>query len=203
MKRLFSIVGTLALCAMIVSGCNWSLDPEQDTTIPEDVLFFTNANLEFFFLDGEGNDLVDIDEVDTYPVAYPERVTADIIREATEKVDVTTINNREYSVYTGGHNWLSFDSDEGNVSFGTHMWGKTVKTRYTQYLSVDGTLDSLTVTYKYLTAADDVRISGGGWTVQVQSIQYNGVEVFVNNENGKVFIEKPSREQTIVKVGQR
>ena len=203
MKRLFSIVSTLMLCAGIISGCSWSLEPQKDTEIPADVLFFTNANLEFFFLDGEGNDLVAIDSVDTYPVAYPEKVTQEIFRLATEKVDVTTINNRDYSVYTSGHNWLSYNSDEKHVSFGTHMWGKTVKTGYTEYLSINGTMDSLTVSYKYVTAADDVMISDGSWAVKVMSVQYNGVEVFLNNENGKVFIEKPSREQTIVKVGRR
>ena len=202
MKRLISIVCTLALCAGFVSSCSWSLDPQKDTQIPEGVLFYTNANLEFYFLDGEGNDLVDLDDVDTYPVSYPERVTLDIFREATGKIDAATINNKTYSVYTSGHNWLTFDETEKHVSFGTHYWGKTVKTGYTEYLYVNGSLDSLTVSYQYLTSADDVRIEGGSWAVKVQSIRYNGQEIFTNNESGKVFIEKPSRDQTIVRVGE-
>ena len=37
--------------------------------------------------------------------------------------------------------------------------------------------------------------------VQITSVKYNGVEVFEGNENGKVFVRKPSQGETTVTVG--
>lgn len=203
MKRLLSLACTLALCASLVSGCDWFNDADKDTTIPEGVLFFTNANLVFYFVDGEGNDLVDILNQETFPVVYPEQVSGNFLREVVLNAEAATVGSKVYKVYTSGHNWLYEDDEEGHIAFGTHMWGKTVELSYTEYVYVDGAMDSICVDYRYVTDSADARVAGGGWAVDVMSVRYNEVEVFAGNENGKVFIEKPSRDETVVKVSRR
>lgn len=203
MKRLLSLACTLALCASLVSGCEWFNVPDQDTTIPEGVLFFTNANLVFYFVDGEGNDLVDILDQETYPVVYPDKVSGNFLRDAVANPEAATVGSKVYKVYTSGHNWLFEDDEEKLTAFGTHMWGKTVELSYTEYVYLQGAMDSICVDYRYVTDSSDARVVGGGWAVDVMSVRYNGVEIFSGNENGKVFIEKPSRDETVVKVSRR
>ena len=62
--------------------------------------------------------------------------------------------------------------------------------------------DSLKVKYKYVTGKDDPNLEGT-WGVNVTSLRYGDVEVLEGNENGKVFIVKPSHGETTVKVGSR
>ena len=193
----------LALCAGLLSGCDWFEEPKSDDTIPTGVTFYTNANLGFFFLDGEGNDLVDMQEPATYPVLSATKIGSRALEEAVGGTETYQDNGRSYTLYANSHNWLFKDEGENLTCFGSHLWGRTVEAEYTSYVYAAGGMDSITVSYKYLTANDGVRIDGGGWAVEVESVLYNGVEVFKNNENGKVFIQKPSREETVVKVGRR
>ena len=203
MKRFISLFLTLALGAAMVSSCEWFVDPNKDKTIPEGVLFFTNANLVFYFVDGEGNDLVDIYKNETFPVVYPDKVSGSFLPEAVTNPEAATVGSHVYKVYTSGHNWLYEDETERRPAFGTHMWGRTVETTFTEYVYIAGAVDSMTIAYKYVTDSADARVVGGGWAVDIESVRYNGVEVFLGNENGKVFIEKPSRNETVVKLGRR
>ena len=90
----------------------------------------------------------------------------------------------------------------GKIPFQTYLWGKTINTDAKIYVygSQNAAADSLQIKYKYTTAADNPDLEGT-WGVDVLSIKYNEVEVFENNETGKVFIVKPSQGETSVKVG--
>ena len=201
MKRLFSLITILAVGAGLLTGCNWFDEPEYNTEIPEGVVYYTPVNLTFYFEDGEGNDLVDMDDEETYPVVYPGIVTGSFLRDLTSRVDVVVQGGTSYSVYADSHNWLYNDVTLHRTAFGTHVWGKTLETEYKSYVYIAGGMDSLTVAFKYVTSNDpDVHIAGGGWAVEVQSVKYNEKEVLNGNKEGKVYIRKPSPEESIISV---
>ena len=202
MKKHLSLIALLALCAGLLTGCDIFNNPESDTEIPVGVTYYTGANISFYFVDGEGNDLVDIDDDTTYPVVWSRLILDEsYLQELSSHVDQYHQDGKDYFVYANGHNWLSFDSGERLNTLGTHLWGVTVEKENKTYVHVAGGVDSMNVTCRYLTAADGVQIQGGGWAVEVESVRYNGVEILAGNENGKVFIQKPSRNETIVRVG--
>ena len=201
MKRLLSLMIVLALFAGLVSSCDWFLESNGETEIPEGVMFYTSSNLMFYFETVEGNEgheLIDINNPETYPIAFYNYLDSISRWEAASKVDIVSQEGMDYYVYNGGHNWV-FEQD-GRVCFGTHVWGRTKDAEYTCYLYVGGGRDSLTVSYKYLTAKDDVQISGGSWAVLPESVKYNEKEVLQNNKDGKVFVSKPSRDVSYVSI---
>ena len=203
MKRLLSLTVVLAACAGLLTGCEWFDEPNYNTEIPEGMIYYTPVNLSFYFEDADGNDLVDLDNPETYPVVYPGKVTPSFVRDLTSKVTALIEEGIPYSLYANDHNWLFNDMEMRRVCFGTHVWGRTVEPEYTSYVYVGGGMDSLTVSFKYITANDpDVHIDGGGWAVEVQSVKYNTVEVLNGNKEGKVYVRKPSPDETAVRISQ-
>ena len=194
---------TLALGAGLLTGCEFFNDPSGNGEIPEGLTFFTGANLSFYFVDGEGKDMIVFTDETTYPVVWSQKLVNErALQEMVYHVDQVYQDDRDYRVYANSHNWVSYDPDVKLNALGAHLWGKTLEKQYTSYVHIgDGIIDSLTVAYKYLTSADDVQIQGGSWAVEIESIRYNGVEVMLGNENGKVFIQKPSRDETVVHIG--
>jgi len=202
MKSLFHLILSLAILTGMASACS-SFDPEPSRdTVPGGVSFYTNVQgLTFFYVDTDGNDLVDNDERTSWPLAFPQKVELTVRESALQRASTTTTTDgRLYFIYNDNCNAISQDAETGLWGFTTYLWGRTVEPEYTMYVYAAGGLDSLQVAYTYLTASES-NASGGSWSVRVDSVKYDGVEVLVGNENGKVFIQKPSREETVVKVG--
>ena len=93
---------------------------------------------------------------------------------------------------------------QGLHAFQSYMWGHTPDSEFTMlvFAGQNAAPDSLKVKYKYVTGKDDPNLEGT-WGVNVTSLRYGDVEVLEGNENGKVFIVKPSHGETTVKVGSR
>ena len=201
MKRILTLAFVLSAFAGLLAGCDWFEEPNYKTEIPEGMLYTTQMNLTFFFEDAEGNDLVNLDDPETYPVVYPGKVAPSFLRDLTANPTTVVQGGIPYSLYAEGHNWLSNDLTLHRNGFGTHVWGRTVEPEFVSYVYVGGGMDSLTVAFKYVTSDDPgVHISGGGWAVEVESIKYNTVEVLNGNKEGKVFIRKPSPDESVVSV---
>ena len=111
-----------------------------------------------------------------------------------------TLDGGTIYLYNDGANSLFRENEESLWRFQSFVWGRTVEPVGKTFLSLKSGMDSLSVSFKYLSAAE-ANINGGTWAVDVESVKYNDVEVFVGNENGKVFVQKPSHGGTIVKVG--
>ncbi|MBO4535762.1 MAG: hypothetical protein J5702_01000 [Bacteroidales bacterium] len=192
----------LCLFAGCTAACDW-LFPEQEGAIPAGVLFYTGCPVAFYFVDEDGDDLVDFDQPDTYPTVF--RVPTDVLARERACMNIQTIRQSgvDYYVYNEGSNWFWKDQDEQKCAFQTYLWGKTVNTEAIIYVYPNhaSAADSLHITYKYLTPTADNDLGGSTWGVDVLSVKYNEVEVFEHNETGKVFIVKPSQGETTVKVG--
>lgn len=199
MKRLIRLVLVLTACLVLSPACNSFIGPVNDD-IPEGMIFYTNVQgLTFFFVDGDGNDLVDYDDKTTWPLASPDKMEPASRQMAVERVEMTAREDgKVFYIYNDNCNAIAKDLDTRHWGFTTYLWGRTLEPEFTTYIYAGGGLDSLRVGFDYLRAGET---GGTGWGVQVNSVRYNGVEVFLGNENGKVFIQKPSQEQTIVKVG--
>lgn len=207
MKNIVWRFFALLCLTVLATGCDW-FTAVDDGKIPQGVIFYAGCPVDFYFIDEDGNDLVDAQQARTYPLVFhyfageDERVNAVMqIQTVTQRVDGVPT---EVSSYNGGSNWIWKDQKEGLHAFRSYMWGQTPNTDFTMlvFTPQNATPDSLQVKYKYLTGKDDPRLEGA-WGVEVTSLRYQDVEVFVGNENGKVFIVKPSHGETTVKIGSR
>lgn len=203
MNKLSRLLLACAACAALAAGCMDNILP-GDGRLPEGVMFYTAVqDLTFFFVDGEGNDLIDYDDKTSWPQAYPMKVNEVTRSIAVERVDMTAREDgRVFYIYNDRCNAISKDFETRLWGFTTYLWGRTVEPEYTTCLYACGGLDSLRVGYTYVDAGgNENSVSSTGWGVKINSVKYNGVEVMAGNETGKVFIQKPSRDETVVKIG--
>lgn len=203
-KMIFGVLAVIA-CAFLSVSCSDLFKPQTPSgEIPENTMFYTNVQgLSFYFVDGEGNELVSLTERSTWPLAAPEQLSAEKRATAVEHCSQTARSDgRVYYIYNDNCNAICEDYETKRWGFTTYFWGKTRLPEYTTYVyRPDGGLDSIRVQYKYLSSDEGTLSSSLGWAVNVESVKYNGVEVFNGNENGKVFIQKPSQGDVVVKVG--
>ena len=206
-NTIWRVFALLCLTVLCVTGCDW-FNAVDDGKIPQGVMFYTGCPVDFFFIDEDGNDLVDAQQARTYPLAFQYYADEDARVQAVMQIQTVTqrvdgVPTEVYS-YNGGSNWIWKDNQEGLHAFRSYLWGKTPNTEFMMlvYTPQNATPDSLKLKYKYLTGKEDPKLEGT-WGVEVTSIRYKDVEVLEGNENGKVFIVKPSHGETTVKVGSR
>lgn len=202
MKKIRLLMFAMLLCPLfLAAGCNWLFNDDSDG-IPVGMLFYTGCPLSFYYVDEHGNDQIDLQNPATFPTAFRVPVAPFVREEAVGSLTETSLDGATYYLYNSGSNSLREDAGP-RYAFQTYLWGKTLDPDYTMYVYTGDSKDSLKVSYRYLRASEsDGLPSGASWGVEVTSICYNEVEVFQNNENGKVFIEKPSQGgETVVHVG--
>ena len=201
MNKLFRLLLIGTACLALTAACMDNSGPGDDS-LQEGVMFYTNVqDLTFFFVDGDGNDRIDYDDKASWPQTYPLKVNEFTREIAVERVDMTAREDgRVFYIYNDRCNAISKDFEIRLWGFTTYLWGRTVEPEYTTYLYACGGIDSLRVGYTYVDG-NDGSVSNIGWGVKVNSVKYNGVEVMLGNETGKVFIQKPSRDETVVKIG--
>ena len=193
----------LLVAGLLMAGC--SLFDDFSDEIPVGLSFYTGCPVAFYFMDEDGEELVDPTDPDTFPLAFSTRVK--IISSGKQDFSVfeTEENGSPLIRYNDNTNSLWKDPEQQRWTFRTWLWGRTKEPDYTMYVYVGSQEDSLSVSYKYLQAGDpgyENLPAGSKWGVEILSMRYNGVEVYKGNENGKVFIEKPSHSgETVVHVG--
>ena len=203
MKKTFFSITLAVLALLLTAGC--SLFNEFTDEIPEGYTFYTGCPVSFFFVDEEGTDLVDPSDSSTYPVAFPGQMRILSMKELDFSIYETEEDGSPLIMYNDNTNSLWKDPEQQRWSFRTWLWGVTKEKDYRMYVYYGSQEDSLTVSYKYLKAGDpgsEKLPAGSSWGVEILSMRYNDVEVYVGNENGKAFIEKPSQGgETVVHVG--
>ena len=203
MKRYF-MATALLVAALLASGCDWWFgEEEKDVTIPENVSFYTGCPLSFYFVDENGNTLVNIDDTKTYPIAFRGTASEAAIQQGRSSIQTYVNEGTTLYVYNDGSNSLYWIAADQQYRFQCFFWGLTPEENFSFpiYFGNGDEYDVVTVTYRYVTTADNVQIQGASWAVDVVSVKYNGVEVLVGNENGKVYVVKPSQGATAVKIG--
>ena len=203
MKRLLHLIPVLATLSLLSAGCMAFVDPQNGGTVPVGQAFYTNVQgLTFYFVDAEGKDRINFDNRSTWPLAYPEAVDITVRESAVLRVNTNARSDGAvFYIYNDNCNALCQDYESKLWGFSTYFWGRTPEPEYTTlFYEPGGAVDSVKVKYTYLDGSDGSYV-GSGWAVKVNSVKYNDVEVFDGNENGKVFIQKPSQGETVVKVG--
>ena len=200
MKKLY--VFLLFLACFLLPGCDlFEFNNNGEEEIPSGLSFYTSVpGLSIFFVDGEGDDLIDLESRETWPLATPNPLGSHSLEEYTGAATQYSIGSETCWSYCNDSNILWFDKETNLVGFRSFLWGKTVEPEFTTWVYQGSALDSIKVGFTYVTAAES-EIQGGSWSVKVHSIKYNGIEILNGNENGKVFVQRPSPESTVVKVG--
>ena len=200
-KSRFLAAVLLTLSLSLTAGCN--IFGNESEGIPSDVLFYTGCPLSFYYVDEQGNDLVNTADPQSFPTAFLIEASEESRLEAVSSMQQIVQAGTTYLLYNTATNSLKQDADLQRWGFQTYLWGRTPNKDYTTYVYAGGTKDSLKVAYKYLLpGGEDSEGITSGWGVKITSMLYNNVEVFLNNDNGKVFVEKPSQGgETVVHVG--
>lgn len=197
----------LMVCAISLSSCNdYLLDPKKEKpgneyneevwydNIP-DGNFFSRANtLRFYYIDAEGNSLINPYDPNTYPVSWSEALENPIER----TYDWKNWNPKPYYPaisYNGNHNWIYFDEEENLYYSGISAYGDERQSSYTFPIYVNGDTDQMEITYKYTNDG----VIGGEYWAKIISWKYNGTHVYSDDEEQemKVFIKKSNGETTI------
>ena len=199
MKRIWMLLCLAAVCA---TGCHLFDDPD-DGTIQPGMLYYTDCPVVFYFVDEDGADLVDVNQASTYPLAYRYAAGSDIREMALLSLQTLAKDGVVLYYYNDACNWFVEDLDEHLCRFQTYLWGVTPETEYNMfvYAGSRAEAESLKVKYGYVFPEEGKNLGRATWGVEVKSLTYNGVEVFQGNENGKVFVVKPSHGETTVKTG--
>lgn len=201
-KTLFPAVLALVLIALSATACNLLDNDIPDGGVPNDVSFYTGCPLSFYFVDENGNDLVQLEDRTTWPTAFRDPAQPSVRENAVAGARTYEGKDGVVILYNNDANSLWMDPDEGLSRFQTFFWGVTPEQQFAFPVYLGESEDLLTVGYKYLTSSDNIQITGASWAVEITSVKYNGVEVFVGNEKGKVFVTKPSQGgDTTVRIG--
>lgn len=200
MKRWLSRILLSILCLGMAAGCIES--PADDPTVPGGVVFYTTVkDLTFYFLDEEGNGLVDVDNRSTWPLSYSRMVAHSDRSYAFAQVkSATDAAGRTVWQYNDLLNSIVYDPTEGLWGFQGYLWGLTPQPQYVTYIYRGDVVARLTVSYHYTTASDP-QLSGG-WAVEVTSITYDGpgvtgMEILKGNPNGKVFVRQSAQGDSV------
>ena len=200
MKKSVVLSSLCALLALFASSCNIFGPDDDGGGIPDGTVFNTTIpGLKLYFVDEDGGSIVDMEDKSTWPLLYPTETPASVFEESLVVNDVHESGEVKSILYNNSTNSLASAYGEDYPRFQTLIWGKTVEPEFRMFVYVAGTCDILTVGYKYTNLSSDPE--KGSWGVEIASVRYNDTEVFNGNENGKVYVIKPSQGEAIVKIG--
>ena len=186
----------LGLLLLLVGALGFSGCSDEDDgyyhSVPGGGFGYRANTVHFYYVDGEGNSLVDEANPTTYPIPCEE---TDVEPSAPEEAD-------EYGYYYPA-NWtncrLGMD-DEGKIYFNLSFPIDESTNTYSFHVYSNGSFDRFDLTYGYTDGA----IGGDGWYAHVLSLKINGQHVYSDEEKReaeaagcKVYLQK-SGEETLV-----
>ena len=205
-NNLFGIL-LLFFCTVGLTNCNSYLlspdenDPEVEegeewlNSIP-DGNFFGRANtLRLYYIDENGNSLINPDDPNTYPVSWSENLENPIERTNDRNLDLSSSISPTTIGYNGNHNWICFDKEE-NLYYCTLLaYGDAKYSTYTFPIYINGDTDQLEISYKYTTKD----VIGGDFHPKIISWKYNGTHIYSDDDgyDKKVFIRKANGNTTV------
>lgn len=201
-NNLFGIL-LLFLCTAALSGCNdYLLDGKDEEkkgddkevwydSIPDGGFFLRGNTLRFYYIDEKGNDLIDPDDLKTFPVSWHEALDKPLERTYDNLMDAESRSIR----YNGNHNWIYYDSEEQLHYCTLSAYGDAAQSTFTFPMYVNGDTDQMEITYKYT----DQHILGGRYYGKIVSWKYNGTHVYSDDDelDKKVFITKSNGKTTV------
>jgi len=189
--KTFRTLGILLISIFAISFISCSDDDEEDDDYPYDHIkgggTFLRANdLRFYYIDGDGNDLLDPQDLSSLPVSYNNN---EKLPEAIKVPD-----DLKNGGYNGNHNGVYLDSELGLHYMMSSAYGDMEKSTYTFYIGYKDEFDKMDVTYRYT----DKNVIGGKYHAKIISWKFNGVHVYTDDDGGdkKVFVKKANGQTT-------
>lgn len=171
-------------------GCNDEMTDEEEgwyDSIPDGNFFSRGNTVRFYYIDGNGNGLINPEDKNTLPVSWRE--------ELVNPIERTEDYNAEHGNYNGNHNWVVYDEEEGLYYCTVSAYGDERQSTYSFPIYVNGEKDVMQITYKYT----DRDVIGGKYWAKMISWKYNGVHVYSDDDGPykKVFIKKANGKTTV------
>lgn len=185
LAMLLFVLGTFGLM-----GCNDEVFDEEEgwyDRIPDGGLFSRGNTVRFYYIDGNGNSLINPQDKNTLPVSWREEIENPI--ERTEGYDA------EHANYNHNHNWVFYDEEEELYYCTVSAYGDSRQSTFSFPIYVNGEKDTMEITYKYT----DKGVIVGKYAYKIISWKYNGVHVYSDGdeEPKKVFIKKANGKTTV------
>lgn len=182
---LLFVLGTFSLM-----GCNDEMTDEEEgwyDSIPDGNFFSRGNTVRFYYIDGNGNSLINPEDKNTLPVSWRE--------ELVNPIERTEDYNAEHGNYNGNHNWVVYDEEEGLYYCTVSAYGDERQSTYSFPIYVNDEKDTMEITYKYT----DRDVIGGKYWAKMISWKYNGVHVYSDDDEPykKVFIKKANGKTTV------
>lgn len=171
-KNLFGIL-VLFLVAINFVGCNDD-DNRWYDSMKDGGLFHAGTHLRFFYVDEDGNDLIDLENLNTLPVSSREILDSQPVIEAYDYGNY----------YNGELNHVIYNENKELNEFFTFALGDSRHSNYTFYVYHNGVADKMEVTFQY----EDKKVDGGLFYLSRNLFwRVNGVEVYnVNKPNSLI-----------------
>lgn len=181
---LLFVLGTFSLI-----GCNDEMTDEEEgwyDSIPDGNFFSRGNTVQFYYIDENGNSLINPENKETFPVSWREEIENPI--ERTEDL-------QEHGNYNGNHNWILYDEEEKLYYCTVSAYGDERQSTYSFPIYVNDEKDTMEITYKYT----DRDVFGGKYWAKIISWKYNGVHVYSDDDEPckKVFIKKANGKTTV------
>ena len=181
---LLFVLGTFSLI-----GCNDEMTDEEEgwyDSIPDGNFFSRGNTVQFYYIDENGNSLINPENKETFPVSWREEIENPI--ERTEDL-------QEHGNYNGNHNWILYDAEEKLYYCTVSAYGDERQSTYSFPIYVNDEKDAMEITYKYT----DRDVVGGKYWAKIISWKYNGVHVYSDDDEPckKVFIKKANGKTTV------
>ena len=197
MKRVLAL-SLICIAALASTACGSIWGDDNGGQVPDGTLFYTDCPLWIYFVDENGNDRVCLDSLYSIPTAFQLQVPQSTRVSAASSFQKVTFEQGEYYILNNSTNFMREDNELNLLCFQTYLWGKTPYKEFPTYMYQGDDEFTLKVSFEYLNQVSD----GVSWGVRITSVLLNDTEVFNGNENGKVFVVKPSQGGDIsVRVG--
>ena len=180
-KRLFRIA-LFTFFAVGLAACNKDDGERWYDSMKDGGPCQTGHWVRFYYIDSEGNDLIDPNDPATLPVSSETRL--DVPPAPPTNFDAVA---EGYYRYNDHKNDIQYDKVEGLYCFFTFAFGDSRYGDYDFYVYFEGVPDTMSVRYRYR----DKRLGDGSYLCQVQTWKVNGELVYSLDQptfHKKVFL---------------
>ena len=162
-KFFFNGISLLVLTLNVFISCDNSDEDSVNYlyTVPEEMAFTTISTVEFRFVDGQGNDLIDINDMSTYPFIRNTIISPDSVDKVLQNMDGYP------SSYDGCR--MSLNKTENGIVVSPFLYGDN-KGVTNNYVYINGEFDTIQAHWVYTT--EDV--VGAKYYAELVYMTYNG-----------------------------
>lgn len=187
MKKIW--LSSLCLATAIFSFLSSCKDDEESD---QDYGFVTYAGFGMRFVDGNGNDLVDMNNMSTYPIIRPSIISSDSVKTIMANMDSVWYYGSSDLLYDG--NRMEIDKRDSGTYISPYIYGDHSGVT-NNYIYVNGDIDTIQVHWTYPTDC-----IGSSYCAEITNLTYNGVViktqewfektiVTITKDNGKTSVK--------------